>query len=154
MRSYYAREKKRFEQEWAKLRREYAEAGMDDESIEQMYAFDLESFRSQRVYEAHTQPLPSEYLTDDGQGHSTLFQKFKRSMTSFSESDFFGPYGWVETVEDQRLAACLKQLSREDLELLTRSAIDGYTQPEIARSIGCSQSVISRKLKRIKKFLR
>lgn len=36
----YGLEKKKFDQEWKKLRREYRAAGMDEAAIEAMYAFD------------------------------------------------------------------------------------------------------------------
>ena len=49
------RERRKFEAAWKKLRMEYAAAGMDAEAIEEMYQFDLETFRSERRYAEHTQ---------------------------------------------------------------------------------------------------
>ena len=42
------RERRKFEATWKKLRMEYAAAGMDAAAIEEMYQFDLETFRSER----------------------------------------------------------------------------------------------------------
>ena len=74
---YYATERKRFEREWDKLRKEYEAAGMLQETIQLLYEFDLEVFRSQRTYVNHTQAMPSEYINSDEMEHSTLFRKFK-----------------------------------------------------------------------------
>lgn len=146
----YAAEKKRFDREWDKLRREYTEAGMETWSIQLMYEFDMELFRSQRTYETHTQPIPDEY--DPAQ--YALFRKYVSSISTFDEECFVNRYAWIDTIDDQELAYKLSQLSVEDLELLTLYAIEGFSQSEIAKKMLCSQSVISRKLKRIKNLLK
>lgn len=151
---YYATERKRFEQEWAKLRKEYEAAGMPSETIQLLYEFDLEFFRSQRTYENHTQVMPSEYISDDGVDHSTLFRKFANSTVTFDEADFFDRYAWVDTIEDQRLVLALRQLSDEDLELLTFLVLEEHTQRELAEKLGCTQEAVSKRYIRIKKFLK
>lgn len=45
----YGLERKRFEREWNKLRQQYRKAGMDEEAIAEMYAFDLELFNDERA---------------------------------------------------------------------------------------------------------
>lgn len=60
------RERRKFEAAWKKLRMEYAAAGMDTEAIEEMYQFDLETFRSERRYAEHTQGMPFQQFDDDG----------------------------------------------------------------------------------------
>lgn len=149
---YYATERKRFEREWAKLRKEYEAAGMTTETIQLLYKFDLELFRSQRTYENHTQVMPSEYISGDESGHSTLFRKFSNSTVSFDEADFSGRYAWVDTIENQRLALLLRQLSDKDLELLTFLILEEHTQRELAQKWGCSQAAISQRCKKIKKL--
>lgn len=151
---YYAAERKRFEQEWTKLRKEYEEAGMSSEKIQLLYEFDLEFFRSQRTYENHTQAMPSEYISDDGVDHSTLFRKFVNSTVTFDEADFFNRYAWVDTIEDQSLVLALRQLSNEDLELLTFLIVEEHTQRELAQKWNCSQKTISTRLKQVKHILK
>ena len=151
----YAKEKTRFEKEWKKLRKEYEVAGMCADDIESVHTFDWEVFLSRRVYENHTQPLPDTLLNDENNGKcSSLFKKFSSLSTSFDVEDFSDRYAWLESVSDTELYAKLAMLSAEDLELLTLYAIDGYTQTEVALLLGQSQSVISRKISRIKKFLK
>lgn len=146
----YAAEKKRFDREWDRLRREYTEAGMEAWFIQLMYEFDMDVFRSQRTYETHTQPIPDEC---DPVQHA-LFRKYVSSISTFDEECLASRYAWIDTIDDQRLAHQLSKLSDGDLELLTLYAIEGFSQSEIAEKMLCSQSVISRKLKRIKIFLK
>lgn len=149
---YYATERKRFEREWDKLRKEYEAAGMTQETIQLLYEFDLEVFRSQRTYVNHTQAMPSEYINSDEMEHSTLFRKFKLNTTTFDESNFSGQYAWVDSIENQKLALILRQLSDKDLELLTYLVLEEHTQRELAQKWGCAQSAISQRLKKIKKL--
>jgi DNA-directed RNA polymerase specialized sigma subunit len=149
---YYATERKRFEREWDKLRKEYEAAGMLQETIQLLYEFDLEVFRSQRTYVNHTQAMPSEYINSDEMEHSTLFRKFKLNTTTFDESNFSGQYAWVDSIENQKLALILRQLSDKDLELLTYLVLEEHTQRELAQKWGCAQSAISQRFKKIKKL--
>jgi DNA-directed RNA polymerase specialized sigma subunit len=149
---YYAIERKRFEQEWVKLRKEYEAAGMSPETIQQLYEFDLDFFRSQRIYENHTQVMPSEYISEDKSRCSALFRKFENTIVSFDEADFLGRYAWIDAIEDQRLISLLRQLKNEDLELLTFLVLEEHSQRELARKWGCTQAAISQRYKKIKKF--
>jgi DNA-directed RNA polymerase specialized sigma subunit len=150
----YARERRKFENEWVKLREQYQTTGFSEENIMAMRAFDEEAFRSQRRYENHSQELPSEDFGEDGSENRTnLFGKFEGLSVSFDESSFGGRYAWVDEIGDPTLTHRLKQLKESDLELLTLFAIEGYGQPDIAHLLGCSQQNISLKMTRIKKFL-
>lgn len=53
----YGLERKRFEREWNKLRQQYRKAGMDEEAIAEMYAFDLELFNDERAIAKWEQPF-------------------------------------------------------------------------------------------------
>ena len=53
----YGLERKRFEREWNKLRQQYRKAGMDENAINEMYAFDLEIFNDNRAIAKHEQPI-------------------------------------------------------------------------------------------------
>ena len=62
---HYGFEKRKFTEEWKKLYREYKAAGMSEEDIQAIYAFDLNVFRKNRTECQRTQPL-SESSCDDG----------------------------------------------------------------------------------------
>ena len=150
---YYATERKRFEREWDKLRKDYEAAGMSQEAIQLLYEFDLETFRSERTYANHTLPLADEHIRNDKLEPSTLYRKYVNASTSFDEVDFSGRYSWVDAIENQRLVCALRQLSNEDLELLTFLVLEEHTQRELAQKWGCSQKNVSVRFKRIKKIL-
>ena len=116
-----------------------------------MRTFDEEAFRSGRRFAEHNQWLPHEDLYGDGtRNRKSLYEKYENLTVSFDESGFTGRYAWVDAIDDPALALGLKRLSHDDLELLTLYTIEGYSQPEIARLLKRDQSVISRKLARIK----
>jgi len=150
----YAKERRKFEDEWVKLRKQYREAGFSEEGIAAMRDYDEEVFRQQRRYYTHTQELPLEIDEDNDEAGTSLFEKFESLRATFDESDFDSRFAWVDTVDDPDLVARLKLLKESDLELLTLYAIDGYSQPEIARLLGGTQQNISLKINRIKNFLK
>ena len=147
----YAVEKKKFDKTWETLCKEYAEAGMSSNAIDEIYAFDLKVFNRERAEAVHTQ----EYLTGDfeNEGQSTLLQKFPDCLASVDDNSIFhSRYWWVETIETPKLAKKLKQLSNEDLEILTLYVFENYTQEEIGDLLGTTQQAISKRLKKMKKF--
>ena len=150
----YAKERRKFEAEWRKLRQEYEQAGMEPSSIEEIYLFDLAEFRSRRRFEIRTQPLPEMYEADEGTGQSFLLRKHKALSTEFGEADFLGEDAWLDTIEDPILLERLKQLKRTDLELLKFLVLEEHTQKELAQKWHCSQRLISKRLKKIKNFLK
>ncbi len=151
----YAKEKRQFDLEWKQLQEKYADAGMPPSAIETMYSYDWEMFLSRRTYENHTQALPDTYLSGEMEGEqSTLFKRFSSLSVTFDEEDFPDRYAWINAIEDAFLSAKLSKLSEQDLKLLTLYAIEGYTQAEIALLLKRNQSVISRKINRLKIFLK
>ena len=151
----YAKEKRQFDLEWNRLQKEYSDAGMSPSSIDTMRIFDWKMFLSRRTYENHTQALPDTYLNGEVEGQrSALFKKFSSLSAAFDEEDFSDRYAWIGSIGDTALSKKLEMLPGKDLELLTLYAIAGYTQAEIALLMGRDQSVISRKLNRIKNFLK
>ena len=85
----YGLERKRFEREWNKLRQQYRKAGMDENAINVMYAFDLEIFNDNRAIAKHEQPITPD-MSGDNEDKSTLFEKFKDQL-SYQDSYVFIP---------------------------------------------------------------
>lgn len=151
----YAREKRRFDIEWLQLAVQYKEAGFDAAGIQAMRNFDWELFCKRRTYENSVQAFPSESIDENNnESKSALFQKFNSLTVSFDENSLTGRYDWIQSISDPVLADKLAMLSDDDKELLTLFAFDDYTQAEIAEIQGCSQQAVSKKLKRIKIFLK
>lgn len=151
----YAKEKRKFQEQWMHLRDEYKALGMSKETIQELYDFDLQWFRSQRQFRSHNQALPYDAINDETDYvKSTLIAKFDTLKTTFDEAAFIGRLAWMDAIEDEALVDKLKQLSKSDLELLTLLAIDGYSQSDLERIGYEKQYIISRRLSKIRKFLK
>ena len=140
----YAKEKRKFDQEWEVLRAQYEALGMEPDAIESLYDYDMRWFRSCRTYNSHTQPFPSER---SGTGaDSTLPRKYPSLVARGADEDSEDDLFWFEA---------MKKLSKLDILIIELRIKRGLTQAEIAKIIGCSQAAISKRMKRIKKiFLR
>ena len=80
----YGMAKKRFEKEWEKLRKEYEDAGMSEKDIQEIYEFDLDVFRNERIECLHTQPFLDSKVSDghaEGESMSVLLQKFRVQLS-------------------------------------------------------------------------
>ncbi len=153
----YGLEKKKFDAEWERLRKEYREAGMSDAAIEEMYEFDLNAFRRRRTDARHEQKYDGfitpwgDEATDD---ENPLLLKFFSALAyedSYLEHE--NRFGWINAFTNEDLYKKVNQLPDDYKELLTLIIIDGYSQQEIATKFNVNKSVISRKIARIKKLL-
>lgn len=150
----YARERRKFETMWKKIRKDCLEAGMSENSIAQLYQFDLTVFRSDRRFENHTQTLPESFcVVGDGSGVQ-LIRKFRDLCSTIDEAEFNSRYAWIDTIESPAIIQGLKKLGSKDIEVLTLYVLEGYSQQEIADMMRCNQSVVSRRIGKIKRILR
>ena len=148
-------ERKLFEREQSRLRKEYLAAGMTEEQIQKMYEFDLQWFKSRRNETTHTQSLEIQTSEDeDEKMENPLYKKFLEKLAVVDKHSDYSRYGWIEEIEDKRLYIALSSLSTSDKELLTKYFYDGFSQAEIAVCKGINQSNISRKFARLKKILK
>ena len=153
-------ERKRFESKQKTLREEYNRLGMSEEKIKALYEYDLTDFNSNRRFITHTQSINLADLEADEDGNAEsgrnpLFEKFRDVLSvDNSEELLQSRHDWVEKIDDPKLAKKLKKLSHDDLELLTLFAFDGYSQNEIAAFFSVSQQAISKRINRIKKYLK
>lgn len=148
----YAREKRKFDEEWEQLQREYADAGMDEEAIAQMKEFDWRWFCSRRSYDNHNQPLPEEKDLQENR-NTVLFRKFPNLSVDFDMQKLSEKYAWMQELWDEIMYQRLSGLSKKDLDLITLIAIEGYTKAEVAKIWGCSRSAITQRMNKIKKIL-
>ena len=104
----YGLEKRKFTEEWKKRYSEYKAAGMSEEDIQDIYAFDLNVFRKNRTEFQRTQPL-SESSCDDGteQGESmsALLKKFSSALSVCDKYSFQSDprFAWVDEMENDEL---------------------------------------------------
>lgn len=65
----YGREKRAFDEKWARLEVEYRAAGMSEKAIQDMKNYDWQWFCSERTYRNHVQTLP----VGDAESHGDVF---------------------------------------------------------------------------------
>lgn len=151
----YAIERAKFERQQRQQAEQYRKLGMDEEQIQTMYEFDLATFRSDWRYEKHTQGFAASSFGDNTQDESksALFEKFLAQL-SVQPDDGHSREWWVEEIENPRLARALKELSKSDLEFITRIVIEKATQMELSEELGISQQAVSKKWRKMKKILK
>ncbi len=156
MKFNYQTEKNKLDRAWVKLEEEYRSAGMTEEAIEEMRAYDYEVFRKERTYCNHTNLIdfaamdaPAEGQEDENVIMNAHIEAFSVGMSELFQQE---RYGWIESLEDEEILSEVKKLKSDDLELLTLLVFDGYSATEIARMQGVSPANISKKTKRIKKL--
>ena len=151
----YAIERAKFERQQRRQAEQYRKLGMDEGQIQAMYAFDLDTFRSDWRYEKHTQGFAASSFGDGTQDESksALFEKFLTQL-SVPPDDGHSREWWVEEIENPQLALALKGLSKSDLEFITRIVIEKATQMELSEELGISQQAVSKKWRKMKKILK
>ena len=125
----------------------YRAAGMSEDAIQTLYAFDWEQFKAERRYVNHTQELPSDEVLE--WMSYRVHNIYASVQKDISDDCLSARHDWIEQLDTPVLTQQLRRLSQEDVELL-----DGYTQREIANMLGCTQPNIAQKMRRIKKILK
>ncbi len=147
-------ERRRFEREQAELRKQYLAAGMTEEQIQALHAYDREWYKSRRKEAVHTQRLDIQTSEDeDINKDNPLYKKFFEKLAVEDNHDDYSRYGWIDELENEELAKAVNSLSDTDKELLTM-LINGFTQSEIGAEMGVSQQSVSKRIKKIQRFFR
>ena len=138
-------ERKKLAAAQARMAEEYRAAGMTEEAIAQIAAFDLEVLRSDRRFYRHNQALcPG--VGDPGEA--------PEPVSSVEDPPLSGRTDWLQEISSPALLEALRALDPELLEILTLRVFEGYKQTEIARKLGCSPQNISERLATIRRKLR
>ena len=144
-----------FIEEWEKLEKEYKEAGMSDDAIKEMKAFDWEMFKKERIYCMHNQLMTVNYYPDGNRSDLSrpgLMDKFFEEF-SYEDKHFINDrYGWIECLDDEALIEKIWELDELTIECITMYVFEGMTLEEISEKVGLEASSISRRIKKIKKI--
>ena len=150
-----AKERKEFIKKQNKLHKEYLAAGMTKEQIKDLYEYDLGVYRNKRIEAIHTQKFDFDSAEfDDKETDNPLFQKFLEKISVLPEYSDTSRFGWIEEVENDKLAKALKTLPIDELELLTEWLVYGQSVTKIAEKQGRNKSNVSRQITRLKIFLK
>ena len=155
----YQAEKAHFEKMWARLAIEYREAGMSSEAIEEMRKFDWEEFKQRRNWRLHetlfSELRPTEESDDpDPTIPSPSLSEDLVTTDKYADTPKSNQYHWLKEITSPDLLNQLLLLSDSDLALINAYLFEGLSQNEISERLGVNQSVVSRKIKRIKKALK
>ena len=148
------KERALFQKEQAELRKQYLAAGMTEEQIQALHAFDREWYKSRRREAVHTQRLDIQTSEDeDINKDNPLYKKFFEKLAVEDNHADYSRYGWIDELENEELAKAVNALSDADKELLTM-LINGFTQSEIGAEMGVSQQSVSKRIKKVQRFFR
>ena len=149
-----AHEYAKFRKNQEVLKKEYVDAGMTEEQIEDIQEFDQNQFARDVAYSKHTHGCSIDGLTDEEQ--AKMYDKFKKKyMEALSvEMDMqdASRYWWLEEIGNPQIAGHIKDLSAQEIEFLTMLVVDGFPQKEIAKRMNCSSSAISQRKAKIRKI--
>ncbi len=127
---------------------------MDEETIKQIYEFDLQWFNSDRRYIRRQADLPENMTVYDftcSDARSGTEEVLPDSgALNVTPSD---RCWWINEIEDEELLRKLMLLSDSDIDLLTALVFEGKTQAEYAQSKSTNQQSVSRQFQQIRKIL-
>jgi len=153
----YGLEKKRFNAEWDRLRREYQSADMSDAMIQAMHEYDWEQFKRERIFRIHNQPFEGSLFPEGDMTEETQAPVMKRYIAQFSvppdSISTWSRSAWIEDLDTPELAERVKSLSRDDLVFLSYLIADGLSRAELSRRLNISRAAVTKRLSRIQKVL-
>ena len=154
MKINYGHEYRKFAREQKEQREFFRSAGMSEEALAEIEAYDKEEFLRTLAYKRNTQPLEAlNAFGKDDESNSPLFEKFSYELTvTIDTYKPYSRYGWIEEIETPELYAAVVALSSIDKEILTLYAFEGHTQDEIETMLGITQQAISKRINKFKKI--
>ena len=135
----YAREKRKFDEEWNEKERWYRESGLSEDAIREMYEYDWSEFNSTRKFYRHGD--------DDVDVESIAEEDADAIDKALSEE-------WIELLETPNLVRKVRKLSADYIEIIDLMVRENLTQKEIAGRMNCSQQNIAKQIEKIRKLLR
>ena len=130
MKFNYGYEKKKFDEEWVRLRKEYEAAGMSKDAIDAMYRYDLDTFREQRNYCRHTQLMDgfdteAEQCAANDDVSPMQKRLLEQMCVDMPVADPDRRYGWIDELDDEEMVKAVRALKPKNVDILTMYAIEG-----------------------------
>ncbi|MHB8963281.1 MAG: sigma factor-like helix-turn-helix DNA-binding protein [Saccharofermentanales bacterium] len=151
----HGRERSKFTARWEKLAKQYEAIGMKDSDIQEIYDFDVKTFRRDRNYLSHLHgEISDDFLATEDPDHIDGLNESTELSSDPAEFIGTGRFDWVDDIGTPGLSELLKNLSDSDLDLLTLYVFEGYSQQEIAQKTGRTQSAISRRFNKLFKIMK
>ena len=145
-------ERVRLENQWKKLRAQYRAAGMSEDAIQAMYEFDLRVVNSEQTYYRHTIDFSINNTEADGSQDTRCYEEAVLATDTYRETK--SHFTWIGEIADERLLSALESLSDDDLQLITLYIYEAYDTVEISKAFGTTKQNISKKIRRIAKYIK
>ena len=133
----YRQERKKFEERMQENEKKYRAAGMSDEQITAMREYEEERFRRERVYKIHI-------VLEQSKEYPGLIEWAGTTDSYFQDLD---------SVLDDLSPGMSQRLTERDKEVLVLLFAD-MNHREAAEFLGIAQQVLSRHVKKVRKFLK
>ncbi len=140
-----------FYTKWNKLREEYRAAGMAEDAIQKMYEYDLSVFNDDRAHHRYDVEIPT---ADDSENQSNYVEYERATTVTDTYHETKTRFAWIGEIENTRLQSALENLSEDDLLLVSMYIYEGYDTVEISKVFGTTKQNISKKIRRISKFIK
>lgn len=133
----YRQERKKFEERMQENEKKYRAAGMSDEQITAMREYEEERFRRERIYKIHI-------VLEQSKEYPGLIEWAGTTDSYFQDLD---------SVLDDLSPGMSQRLTERDKEVLVL-LFTGMNHREAAEFLGIAQQVLSRHVKKVRKFLK
>lgn len=133
----YRQERKKFEERMQENEKKYRAAGMSDEQITAMREYEEERFQRERIYKIHI-------VLEQSKEYPGLIEWAGTTDSYFQDLD---------SVLDDLSPGMSQRLTERDKEVLVL-LFTGMNHREAAEFLGIAQQVLSRHVKKVRKFLK
>ena len=141
-----SKETRRFKAEQERNKKYYEENGMTDEQIQTMFDYDKAVFLKERNFNETLTALRVEHLEDTDEDELTPFEEIVEPY-----HDEYDPFEFG--FQNDALYAMIKQCDSIDLVIVSM-LMCGCTRNEIMHEIGISKMAISKRIKKMREFLK
>ncbi len=144
-------ERKLFNRQQKRQAGQYRRAGMSEESIQAMFAYDHAAFCLYRREKEHAAD-PSAMVTDDENTGDSRYMDMDELPADTPLVLYGSRYSWIDEIDDPELHKTIVAMKQDYIEIITLM-MEGYVQRDIAKKMHVDNAVICRKVKRIKSIL-
>lgn len=156
MKFNYQSEKLKYLKRWERLKREYKEAGMNENEINEMMDYDWKVFKKERIFCLHNQYMNGVEASEENRNGecSMLVLRYPEKL-SYEEEFMEGPEYWIDNLDTEWIIETAKGLSDEQQTIIRMIVYEGYRISELAAILGIRYDAALKRYLRIKnKFIK
>ena len=120
-------------------------AGIDSGSIQELHDADYKAWKADRVYWSH-----NEDPFEEG-GRFMYEESFSNGAIKRIDGE---KEGFLSLIDNKKLNQALRKLKPDELALIEACLLNGVSQVDFARQIGCTPQCVNMRLTRIKERIK